>query len=73
MPNCSRYPRNDAAKRCAVCHGQFGLVRYYTWRTALCSKKCLEKFKCREENDRRWLLQTLAGRIVSPNSRRGVC
>jgi hypothetical protein len=57
MPNSSQYPRNGAAKRCVICNGKFGLVRYYTWRTALCSKKCREQFKCRQEGDRRWLLR----------------
>jgi hypothetical protein len=44
-----------AAKRCAICDGKFGLIRYYSWRTALCSKKCAERFKARREGDRRWL------------------
>jgi recombinational DNA repair protein (RecF pathway) len=48
---------NDAAKRCAICGGRFGLVGYYTWRTAVCSRKCSEHFKAREEGDRRWLGQ----------------
>ena len=41
MPNCSASLRSGKAARCAVCDGKFGLVRYYSWRTALCSKKCL--------------------------------
>jgi hypothetical protein len=55
MRNSPQHLRNSAAKRCAMCEGQFGLVRYYTWRTAMCSKKCRERFKAREEGDRRWL------------------
>jgi hypothetical protein len=51
---------NDAAKRCAICDGKFGLVRYYSWRTALCSKKCAERFKARREGDRRWLRRLYA-------------
>jgi hypothetical protein len=46
---------NGAAKRCAICDGKFGLVRYYSWRTALCSKKCSDRFKTRREDDRRFL------------------
>jgi hypothetical protein len=41
--------------RCAVCDGQFGLVRHYQWRTQLCSKKCVTRFRARRENDRIWL------------------
>jgi hypothetical protein len=47
--------RNGAARRCAICHGKFGLIRYYSWRTALCSKKCRARFKTREEGNRNWL------------------
>lgn len=47
----------SAAKNCAMCGGKFGLIRYYSWRTALCSKKCLDLFRARRERDRRWLLQ----------------
>ena len=57
MPNSSQYPQNSTAKRCAICNGRFGLVRYYSWQTALCSKKCREQFKCREQSDQIWLLR----------------
>jgi hypothetical protein len=40
MPNCSESLGSGKAKRCAVCDGKFGLVRHYSWRTPLCSKKC---------------------------------
>ena len=53
MPSCSEGLRN--AMRCAVCDGQFGLVRHYQWRTPLCSKKCVDRFRARRENDRSWL------------------
>ncbi len=46
---------NRAAKRCAICDGNFGLIRHYSWRTALCSKKCVDRFKVRQDGDRRWL------------------
>jgi hypothetical protein len=55
MRNSPQYPSNVAAKRCAICDGKFGLIRYYSWRTALCSKKCADRFKARWEDDRRWL------------------
>jgi hypothetical protein len=48
------------AKRCAICEGKFGLVRYYSWRTAFCSKKCADRFKTRREGDRRFLPRILA-------------
>jgi hypothetical protein len=70
-----RHPRNDAAQRCAICDGKFGLIRYYSWRTTLCSRKCIDRFKSREESDRRWVLrlhaaqQTVAVAITGFRSR----
>jgi hypothetical protein len=55
MHNGPQYHCNGAAKRCAICDGRFGLIRYYSWRTALCSKKCADRFKDRQDGDRRWL------------------
>ena len=55
MPNCSESHRSDKATRCAVCDGKFGLVRHYSWRTPLCSKKCIDRFRIRRESDRNWL------------------
>ena len=55
MPYCSESPRHDSATRCAVCDGKFGLVRYYSWRSPLCSKKCVDRFRTRREGDRTWL------------------
>ena len=52
-----QYRQKDAAQRCAICDGKFGLIRHYSWRTALCSKKCVDRFRSREESDRRWLLR----------------
>jgi hypothetical protein len=40
-----------------MCGGKFGLIRYYSWRTALCSKKCVDGFRTRRERDRRWLFR----------------
>ena len=56
MPNCSESLRHGRATRCAVCDGKFGLVRHYSWRTPLCSKKCVDCFRARRESDRNWLL-----------------
>jgi hypothetical protein len=60
MLNGPQHIRNDAAKRCAICDRKFGLIRYYSCRTALCSKKCADRFKARHEGDRRWLLRLRA-------------
>jgi hypothetical protein len=40
--------------RCAVCDGKFGLVRHYSWRTPLCSKKCVDRLRVRRASDRNW-------------------
>jgi hypothetical protein len=55
MRNSPQYPWNGAAKRCEICDGRFGLTRHYCWRTAFCSKKCADRFKARQDDDRRWL------------------
>jgi hypothetical protein len=60
-----QFRRGEAINRCAICDGNFGLIRRYSWRTALCSRKCVDRFKSRKENDRRWLLPiSAAGRSV---------
>ncbi|SDH32940.1 hypothetical protein SAMN05216338_100855 [Bradyrhizobium sp. Rc2d] len=53
----SEFERCSSVKGCAVCGGKFGLIRYYSWRTALCSKKCVDRFRTRRERDRRWLFR----------------
>jgi hypothetical protein len=53
MRDGHQHPSKGAIKRCAICHGKFGLIRYYSWRTTLCSKKCVVRFKTRQESDRR--------------------
>jgi hypothetical protein len=53
MPNSCE--RNGKAVRCAVCDGKFGLVRHYSWRTSLCSRKCVDRFRVRRQNDRNWM------------------
>src|SRR5258705_9423484 len=52
--NGSQHLQHCAAKRCAVCDGKFGLIRHYSWRTALCSRKCADRLKARRDADRRW-------------------
>jgi len=47
------------ATRCAVCDGKFGLIRHYSWRAPLCSKKCVDRFNSRRASDREWLPQRL--------------
>jgi hypothetical protein len=55
MCNNQRTLWNGAAKRCAICDGRFGLVRHYAWQTPLCSTRCADRFKIRQEADRGWL------------------
>ena len=55
MPNCSESLKSGRATRCAVCDGKFGLVRYYSWRTALCSKKCVDRLRARRASELNWL------------------
>jgi hypothetical protein len=71
MLNCSENPRHGKAARCAVCDGKFGLVRHYSWRTPLCSKRCVDRFRTRRENDRNWLtwLQIALGELPENRAR----
>jgi hypothetical protein len=55
MPNCSESLKLGRAARCAVCDGKFGLVRYYSRRTHLCSRKCVDRFRARRASDCNWL------------------
>ena len=55
MPNSSESLRSGKATRCAVCDGKFSLVRHYSWRTPLCSKKCVDRFRARRASDCNWL------------------
>lgn len=55
MPNIFRCHRDGAATHCAICERPFGLIRQYSWRTPLCSKKCVERFTARQNVDRSWL------------------
>ena len=52
--NSARHHWNGEGKRCAICDGRFGLIRHYAFRrTALCSRKCADRFKVRRNEDRR--------------------
>ena len=55
VPNRSETPGSGRAARCAACDSKFGLVRHYSWRTPLCSKKCVGRFRVRRESDRNWM------------------
>jgi hypothetical protein len=55
MPTCSESLQSGRDARCAVCDGKFGLVRYHSWRTALCSKKCADRLRARRASDLKWL------------------
>lgn len=55
MSNRSQSTRYGPLRRCAVCDRPFGLIRHYSWRTPLCSKKCVERLKARRDESRKWL------------------
>jgi len=52
MPNYFESPGHGKAMQCAVCDGKFGLVRHYSWRTPLCSKKCVDRLRARRDRNR---------------------
>ena len=70
-PNRSETLRSDRDARCAACDGKFGLVRHYSWRTALCSKKCVDRFKARRASDCNWLACFRAALEQLPENRSG--
>jgi hypothetical protein len=55
MRSCFESHKSGRPTRCAVCDGKFGLVRHYSWRTPLCSRKCVDRFRSRRESDRNWV------------------
>ena len=55
MPNACGSLGTEKVTRCAVCDGKFGLVRHYSWRTPLCSRKCVDRFRVRRQSDRNWM------------------
>jgi hypothetical protein len=60
---------SDKAMRCAVCEGKFGLVRHYSWRTPLCSTKCVDRFKARRQSDHYWMRRFLIAFSRAPENR----
>jgi hypothetical protein len=62
MPNSLIALTHRASQRCALCDRRFGLIRYYSWRTPLCSKKCVDRLRARRENDHNWI-DWLSGRL----------
>jgi hypothetical protein len=55
MGKSSKNPHHGSVSCCAVCGGKFGPIRYYCWRTALCSRKCVDRLRVCREADHRWL------------------
>ena len=55
MPNCSESLGSGRVERCPVCDGKFGLVRHYSWRTTVCSRKCVDRLRSRRASDLNWL------------------
>ena len=55
MPSCNKSHKTGRPTRCAVSDGKFGLVRHYSWRTPLCSRKRVDRFRSRRESDRNWV------------------
>jgi hypothetical protein len=73
MPTSFESLQSERAARCAVCDGKFGLVRYHSWRTALCSKKCADRLKARRASDLNWLpWHQIAADQATENSRRAL-
>jgi hypothetical protein len=60
---------SDKPMRCAVCESKFGLVRHYSWRTPLCSRKCVDRFKARRQSDHTWMGWLQIAFDQSPESR----
>jgi hypothetical protein len=69
MPNCSESLRHGRATRCAVCDGKFGLIRHYSWRTPLCSRKCVDRLRARRASDNNWLPWLQAALAPLPENR----
>lgn len=63
-----RLEHRKPGKACALCGGKFGLIRYYSFRTVLCSKQCLACSRARHERDRHWLFRAYAAASVDAPS-----
>ena len=71
MPNFSENHKSGRTTRCAVCDGKFGLVRHYSWRTPLCSRRCVDRFRVRRVSDCNWLSRFQIALDQAPESRAG--
>ena len=69
MPNYSESLGSGRAARCAFCDGKFGLIRHYSWRAPLCSRKCVDRCRARRESDRTWLPWLVVTQGQLPESR----
>ena len=69
MPDCSESLGSGKAARCAVCDGKFGLIRHYSRRTPLCSKRCVDRFGARRASDSNWLGWLKIGLEQAPENR----
>jgi hypothetical protein len=69
MPHRFESHGSDKGMRCAVCEGKFGLVRHYSWRTQLCSRKCVDRFKARRQSDHAWMGWLLIAFDQAPENR----
>jgi hypothetical protein len=56
MPSCQENSRSTGITRCAVCDGKFGLIRYYSCLTPLCSRNCVDRLRTHRTGDRNSLL-----------------
>jgi hypothetical protein len=63
--------RSGRAARCAACDRKFGLVRHYSWRTPLCSKKCVDRFRVHRKSNCNWIgwLQTAVNQLRENRAR----
>lgn len=69
MLNCSESRGSGRAARFAVCADRCGLVRYYSWRTALCSRTGIDRLGVRRASDRNWLPRLQITLDQAPGSR----
>jgi hypothetical protein len=69
MPYRLESQGHNKATRCAVCDGKFGLVRHYSWRTPVCSRKCVDRFRARRQSDCNWIGWLPAAFDRSPENR----
>jgi len=54
MPNRFETLKAGKTQGCAICDRKFGLIRHYSWRTPLCSRSCVDRFRSRRSSDFNW-------------------